>query len=455
MILLVNPGWGKRISRKGRRFNRPWPPLSLMISAALLEKAGFRVRIIDGRVERGWNEKLRRLAPECDWIGLTSSPLDRWQCPNLEVEYFLDLARSLPSDKLLIMGAHGTIFPQAMLNQTGARAVIAGEPEERLLTLVTQKDWSTIPGIVFRKDGKIFQTPKPNKHNEPNKPTNLNKLPAPAYHLIDPAKYAYELLGKPFALFETSRGCPYGCTFCLKTMYGPGVRYKPIERLMVEIEQVVTIFGFRYGYFIDLEFTTNREHAMEICHQLIARRYRFLWCCQTRADAVDAVLLKRMKRAGCRLIHFGIESGSARILRDTKKGIDRDTIQEGICLTREAGMETACFFMLGFPGETRSEMEETLKFARKLNPTYASFHVVTPYPGTALGALASSSPDAPDRDMSLRTCCEDHSPIFLDKMIRKAYLSHYIRPAYVLARLRHGHLLSLLRQVKLFAGFVC
>jgi len=431
-----------------------------MISAALLEKAGFRVRVIDGRVERGWNQKLRRLAPESNWIGLTSSPLDRWQCPNLEIEYFLELARSLPSDKLLIMGAHGSIFPQAMLNRTRARAVIIGEPEERLPALLTQEDWSTIPGIVFCKDGKIFQTPKPNKlkkhneHNELNKPTNLSMLPAPAFHLIDPAKYSYELLGRPFALFETSRGCPYGCTFCLKTMYGPGVRHKPIERLMVEIEQAVTIFGFRYGYFIDLEFTTNREHAMEICDQLIARTYPFLWCCQTRADAVNAVLLKRMKLAGCCLIHFGVESGSARILRDTKKGIDRETIQEGIRLTHEAGMETACFFMLGFPGETHSEMEETLKFARKLNPTYASFHVVTPYPGITLGALASSSPDAPDRDMSLRTCCEDQSPIFLDKMIRKAYLSHYMRPAYVLARLRHGHPLSLLRQVKLFAGFV-
>ena len=454
MILLVNPGWGKRISSKGRRFNRPWLPLSLMISASFLEKAGFTVRIIDGRIERGWHEKLRRLAPESDWIGLTSSPLDRWQCPNLEIGYFVDLARSLPSDKLLIMGAHGSIFPRAMLKQTRARAVIAGEPEERFLALLTQEDWSTIPGIVFRKNGKIFQTPKPNKPNKLNKPTNLGNLPAPAFHLIDPSRYAYELLGRPFALFETSRGCPYGCTFCLKTMYGPGVRYKPIEQLMGEIEQAVTISGFRYGYFIDLEFTTNREHATEICDRLIARHYPFLWCCQARADGVDAVLLKRMKQAGCRLIHYGVESGSPRILKDTKKGINRDTIQEGIRLTHEAGIETACFFMLGFPGETRSEMEETIRFARNLNPTYASFHVVTPYPGTAIGALASSSPDAPDRDMSFPTYCEGHSPIFLNKMIRNAYISYYMRPAYILARLKQGDPLSLLRQLRLFAGLV-
>lgn len=446
-ILLINPGWGKRISRKGRRFNRPWLPLSLMISASFLEKAGFAVCIIDGRIERGWHEKLRRLAPESDWIGLTSSPLDRWQCPNLEIGYFVDLARSLPSDKLLIMGAHGTIFPRAMLNQTRARAVIAGEPEERLLALVTQEDWSSIPGIVFGKDGKTYQTGRA-------LPTNFSNLPAPAFHLIDPSRYAYELLGRPFALFETSRGCPYGCTFCLKSMYDPGVRYKPIERLMKEIEQAVTISGFRYGYFIDLEFTTNREHTIEICDQLIARDYPFLWCCQARADGVDAALLKRMKRARCRLMHYGVESGSSRILKDTKKRIDRRTIQEGIRLTHEAGIETACFFMLGFPGETHSEMEETIRFARKLNPTYASFHAVTPYPGTAIGPLASSSPDASDRDMSFPAYCEDHSPVLLNKMIRKAYLSYYMRPAYISARLKRGDPLSLLRQLKLFTEFL-
>jgi anaerobic magnesium-protoporphyrin IX monomethyl ester cyclase len=446
-ILLINPGWGRRISRKGRRFNRSWLPLSLMVSASFLEKVGFAVCIIDGRVERAWHEKLRRLAPESDWIGLTSSPLDRWQCPNLEIGYFVDLARSLPSDKLLIMGAHGTIFPQAMLNQTRARAVIVGEPEERLLALVTQEDWSTIPGIVFRKDGGFCQTSRA-------VPTSLSNLPAPAFHLVDPSRYAYELLGRHFALFETSRGCPYGCTFCLKSMYGPGVRYKPIERLMKEIEQAVTISGFRYGYFIDLEFTTDRERALEICDRLIARHYPFIWCCQARADGVDVVLLKRMKRAGCRLIHYGVESGSSHILKDTKKKIGHDTIQEGIRLTHETGIETACFFMVGFPGETRSEMGETIRFARKLNPTYASFHAVTPYPGTAIGVLDSLSPDAPDLDMSFPTYCQDQSPVLLNKMIRKAYLSYYMRPAYVLARFQHGDPFSLLRKLKLFTEFL-
>ena len=445
-ILLINPGWGGRISRKGRRFNRAWPPLSLLICASLLEKAGLDVKIVDGRVDHEWRKKSARLARESDWIGLTSSPLDRWQCPNLEVEYFIELAKSLPSEKLLIMGAHGSLFPREMLLQTGARAVIPGEPEETLLSLVTQNNWSVIPGLVFRKGGKPYSTGAP-------PPANLGQFPVPSFHLIDSSRYFYELMGTPFLLFEASRGCPYECSFCLKKMYGRGIRIKPTEHLMAEIERAVSIAGPCYGYFIDLEFTTNRGHAIEICDHLINRNYPFYWCCQTRADAVDPELLKHMKRAGCRLIHFGVESGSQRILDGTNKRTNLEAIRRGINLTREAGIETACFFMLGFPGELPSEMEETLIFAKKLNPTYASFHVATPYPGTHIGPKAQPIQNGSDGDMSFPPHCANHDPLFLDKVVRRAYLSYYVRFSYILSRLKHGNLRSLLQQLKLFSGF--
>jgi len=446
-ILLINPGWGGKISRKGQRFNRAWPPLSLMICASLLENFGLRVKIVDGRVDRAWREKSACLARESDWIGLTSSPLDRWQCPNLEVDTFIELARSLPSEKLLIMGTHGSLFPGAMLQQTGARAVIIREPEETLLSLVTRNDWSAIPGLAFQEKGTIFFTGAP-------APAKIEEFPIPSFHLIDPSRYYYELMGRPFFLFESSRGCPYSCSFCLKVLYGKGVRMKPAGQVMAEIESATSIAGPCYGYFIDLEFTTNRDHAMQICELLISRNRPFLWCCQTRADAVDAELLKYMKRAGCRLIHFGVESGSQRVLDSTNKGIDLETIQQGIRLTQEAGIETACFFMFGFPGERASEMEETLTFAKGLNPTYASFHAVTPYPGTRIGQKATTLQNSPDSEMSFPPYCPGHDPLFLDTKVRRAYLSYYLRLPYILSRLKQGSLSSLIRQIRLFTGFV-
>jgi anaerobic magnesium-protoporphyrin IX monomethyl ester cyclase len=445
-ILLINPGWGGKISREGQRFNRAWPPLSLLVCASLLEKAGLRVKIVDSRVDRGWREKIAPLAREADWIGLTSSPLDRWQCPNLEIESFIELAKSLPSEKLLVMGAHGSLFPGEMLQQTGARTVIIGEPEETLLSLVTRNDWESIPGLAFREDGKTSFTGVPT-------PAKIEEFPVPSFHLIDPSRYFYELMGRPFFLFESSRGCPYECSFCLKVMYGKGVRMKSTEQLMEEIERAISIAGPCYGYFIDLEFTTKRDHAMEICSELISRNHPFYWCCQTRADAVDAELLTSMKRAGCRLIHFGVESGSKRVLDATNKRITHEAIQRGIRLTKEAGIETACFFMFGFPGELHSEMEETLSFAKELSPTYASFHVVTPYPGTHIGPVINALENSSGGDMIFPAYCEDHDPVILDKLARNAYLSYYLRLSYILSRLRQGGLGSLIRQISLFLGF--
>jgi anaerobic magnesium-protoporphyrin IX monomethyl ester cyclase len=445
-ILLINPGWGQRISRKGQRFNRAWPPLSLLICASLLENAGFHVTIVDGRVDREWREKSALLARESDWIGLTSSPLDRWQCPNLEIDYFIGFARSLPSEKLLIMGAHGSLFPGEMLQQTGARAVIIGEPEETLLSLVTRNDWSAVPGLAFREGGTASFTGAP-------APARLEEFPVPSFHLIDPSRYNYELMGRPFFLFESSRGCPYECSFCLKAMYGKGVRMKPVGQVMEEIERAISVAGPFYGYFIDLEFTVNRDHVMEICRELISRKHPFSWCCQTRADAVDAELLTYMKRAGCRLIHFGVESGSERVLDAANKRITHEEIRRGISLTKEAGIETACFFMFGFPGELASEMEQTILFARDLNPTYASFHVVTPYAGTRIGPVIKALQNGSGGDMSFPAYCADHDPVFLEKVVRKAYLSYYLRIPYILSRLRHGSQGSLIRQIKLFLGF--
>lgn len=193
---------------------------------------------------------------------------------------------------------------------------------------------------------------------------------------------------------------------------------------------------------------------MEICNQLIARSYPFRWCCQTRADSVDAALLKLMKEAGCKLIHFGVESGSARILEDIKKNMDCETIKRGVRLTQEASIDTACFFLLGFSGESPAEIEETLRFAKDLNPTYASFHIATPYPGTPIGSPVPPSSESAHWDMNFPAYCEEHDPFLLNKMVRKAYVSYYLRVSYLLSRLSRRNIGSMFHQLRLFSSFI-
>ena len=139
-----------------------------------------------------------------------------------------------------------------------------------------------------------------------------------------------------------------------------------------------------------------------------------------------------MRQCGCRLIHFGIESGSQRILNLMNKKTTQRSIQKAVDSAHKAGMQTACFFLLGFPGESPQEMRDTLKLARSLNPTYASFHIVTPYPETSLYESALS------QDRFPRYCRTGLNPDDLEKFVRHAFLSYYIRPGYLIGHIFRG-----------------
>ena len=446
-VLLVNPQWPGRVSRKGRQFNRAWPPLSLLVCASILRNQGHDVRLVDGRVEPDWQEKLERESIKADHVVLTSTPIDRWQCPNLDIDAFLKTSRSIPHEKLIVAGAHGTIHPEHMLDRSNGSAVIIGEPEEVLPALLTKDDWSLIPNVAFRKDGHVVVT-----HS--GSPPDIAQFPMPAFDLVDPKAYHYELMGDRFMLFESARGCPFQCSFCLQVMYGKGVRLKPISRLLGEVTAAVRQFGFRAGYFIDLEFTIDRDHVFRLCNALIEEALPFVWCCQTRADAVDRELLDKMRRAGCRLIHFGVESGVPKVLERANKGMGLDRIVRGIRLTQEAGIDTACFFMLGFPGECKADMQRTISFAKSLNPTYASFHAATPYPHTPLYQESVASSGVSASPLYFPSYCSGHDEATLDSMTKEAFKQFYFRSGYVMSQLLRRDVRSWVSQLKLLWAFV-
>jgi radical SAM superfamily enzyme YgiQ (UPF0313 family) len=416
-----------------------------MICGALLREHGFDVRLLDGRVQPDWRQTLVKIHHLYTWIVVTSSPLDRWQCPNLEVDEFVRFARSLPPEKVIITGAHGTVYPMEMLGETGARAVIVGEPEQALIDVIRNR-WGTA-GVAYRDEEGAVCTGR-------SKPSDLARLPVPAYDLVDWKDYSYELLGSRFGLFEASRGCPHQCRFCFKAMYGRGVRYKPVERLFEEIDRAVRGFRVRSGYIFDLEFSLDRDRAMLICNRFIREGYPFTWCCQTRADAVDADLLKKMKRAGCRLIHFGVESGSERLIESSGKKIRMEQMEKGVRLAGESGMETACFFMFGLPGETEEDRRKTILFSKRLNPTYASFHVATPYPATPLFDGLPYNSNNSKAALFFPSCCAEHDRSILESAARGAFREFYLRPAYIWARARRANIRSWAAMLRLFGGFI-
>lgn len=442
-VLLINPSWDGLISGRGRRYNRAWPALDLLNCAALLEQDGHQVDLIDARARWMAPEEIGRRARQYDTIFITSSPLDRWQCPNLDTDKFLQTTDALPKERLFVLGVHGTLMPEQFLKLTGAKAVVLGEPEFTVQEICRTDKLSDVAGLVYQNGDIPVRTVK-------RELPDVNKLPTPALHLMDLNDYSYELLGDKFALLEGSRSCPWSCHFCLLEMYGNKYRRKDPELVIQDVELAVEKYGVRNAYFIDLEFTVHRKLVAQLCEFLIRKKYDFNWTCQTRLDTVDADMLQMMKKSGCTLIHYGVETGSERILDTVNKRITLEKIRKGMILTHKAGIDSACFFMVGLPGETAEDIDKTVEFAKRINPTYASFHVATPYPGTHFHKEYDDNWSFPISENFSQTLPAEE----LRRRANRAMMEFYLRPGYIGSRLLHGHPSSWLKQARLFWNFI-
>ncbi|MBD3261389.1 MAG: radical SAM protein, partial [Candidatus Altiarchaeales archaeon] len=341
---------------------------------------------------------------------------------------------------IYLTGAHGTVAPDWVFNKFSVDFVIAGEPEETIYRICAGENPKDVEGVIYMSGGRLVRNP-------PAEPVDLDSLPNPAFHLLPMDKYYYEIMGDHFTLLEGSRGCPFNCVFCLKKMYS-GYRKKSPQKLIEEIDYVVAKQDVRNIYFIDLEFTVNRQQVECVCRHLIEKKYSLRWCCQTRADSLDEELLKLMRDAGCVLIHFGVETGDPDIMRDIGKNITLEDIEEGFRLTHKMGIDSAGFFMFGFPGETKENMEKTIDFAKKLNPVYASFHSAAPYPGTRMNEYYRGRQVFP-------LCVENEFSLGeLRAVVRRAFLSFYLRPGYVISRILRGNPRSWWQQIKLFTRYI-
>jgi len=450
-ILLINPDWTGIRRQKQPQFKRIWQPLDLAIAAAMLEQEGLSVRILDNNIEHLSPEAVGQEACRCDKVFVTSTPYDRWQCPSLDIGFFFRTIEQIPKERLYIMGAHVTERPEAILRRSRARAAILGEPEQTLLDLA-RLDASTaippdIPGIAWLRGDRMVRS-RPRGFIR-----DLNDLPYPAYHLLDMGRYQYPFLGGNFAILEGSRGCPHPCRFCYLGMYGHRFRQKGVDRLVAETAYVRDRFRVRNIYFMDLEFALDRGFVRSFCEALIQQDMKIQWCCQTRVTDVDDDLLKWMKQAGCRLIHFGVEAGSPRILSQTGKGIQESDCVRAVSLARRNGIRTALFMNFGFPGETRADMASTIRLAVRLDPDYCAFHLIVPFPGTRLAREIGLDPEAFPAHLYPHYNLVHHDLKTLKSMLRRAYLRFYLRPSYLMRSLK-GHTLPRFDQGRLFLRMV-
>ena len=212
----------------------------------------------------------------------------------------------------------------------------------------------------------------------------FSNLPIPAWDLVDLSRYKMPIKRKKFALLKASQGCPYKCTFCtVPYYYGNKVEFRPVKKIIQELKYIKHL-GINDVLFFSESFTLDKKFVRKICKKIIEEGLGISWVCNSRVDSVDGITLDLMKKAGCWLISFGIESSNQNILDKSNKKISLKEIREGVNLAYSKNILTLGHFVFGLPGETEKTIKDAIKFSKQLPLDFAMFYIATPYPGTRL-----------------------------------------------------------------------
>ncbi len=361
---------------------------------------------------------------------------------NVCLEVSAAIKKSLPDVKILLGGAHATIFPDSVISCPDVDYVCVGEGEETVQDLVqalnNNHPLSEVKGIYYKdEDGTILWTGKRDYV------ANLDDLPIPKYDLFDPKLYfpAVHIRGRKVYNIISSRGCPYKCTFCAATeVWGNKYRYQSVNRTISEMKYLKEKMGADALQIYDDNFCTNHKRTKELCRSMIEAKLDLQWVCYTRADSIgDQEMLSLMKQAGCYMIVMGIENGNKRILELINKKLDLDVAHKNIRLARKVGINTLSSFMIGLPTETEQEIDNTISCAKSLGLSYAMFPIFTPYPGTPIyplaeqeGVFLSKGLDKYSRWGDGVWYSKGMSTELYKKLQRKAFRAFYFRPTTVL-----------------------
>ncbi|HOX27855.1 MAG TPA: radical SAM protein, partial [bacterium] len=360
---------------------------------------------------------------------------------------------ALPAAVLIVGGYHVSAVPEETLSRYPLfDMAVFGEGERTLREIVDAyasggflEKAPDIKGLCYREESKIL------KNAERSFIEDLDSLAFPAYQMMPVEKYVgfYNILMFPrrTLALSTGRGCPYKCIFCYKAT-GERYRVRSLDSVMAELEKDISEFHIRDFVVTDESFIVGKERVAEFCERILRNRInrKVNWICQSRVDHADYELFKLMKKAGCRVIAFGIESGNQEILKKIKKGITLEQAKKAVSMSRRAGILTDTNFILGHPWDTRETIEQTVSFSRELNADLTSFSLLVPFPGTIIADMAREGTGG------LKIMTDDYSKYGkqvggalelediprkeMEKMQIRAYLLFFMRPSKILKLLR-------------------
>ncbi|MBI5701263.1 radical SAM protein [Candidatus Saganbacteria bacterium] len=434
-VLLVQPNYQLKKDAVIWGMN---PPLNLAYIAAVLERSGVQVEILDANVLRLSPKQVADYASDKKFNILGISILTPAHT------YCIQVAKLLPKDIISVAGGPHSAGMSEELLKEGFDLVVRGEGEYTMLDIALGKDVKEIKGLSYIKDNIVI-------HNEKRPPLNPDDLPFPARHLLinNGVDRPYASEGTrffPWSPIFTARGCPYNCYYCNKLTYGACFAARTPENVVAEMIELVSKYNVKEIDFYDDCFNFDMKRAENILDLIISKKIKIYlrFSNGLRADKISENLLVKMKKAGCDYLAYGIESGSQEVLDKIPKAIKLDTIRKAVALTKKQGITTIGFFMLGLIGDTEETMQKTIDFAKELDLDGALFNIAVPYPVTKMWDMIEKN------GRLLISGYEDYchtsgkmvyeypgtaTPDVVERMFKKANREFYFRPKYILKQL--------------------
>jgi anaerobic magnesium-protoporphyrin IX monomethyl ester cyclase len=454
-ILLINPPFKGRFSRTSRspgkaRGGTIYYPIWLAYAAGVLERNEFGVDLIDACAEeRGVAdiiEEAKQSSPRLIVLDTSTPSIGN------DIDVAEAIKDNLPGSFIVLVGTHVSALPEETLRlSTRVDAIARREYEYTLLDLARalEKGHSpdSVPGLSWRSGEEII-------HN-PDRPyiENLDELPFVSRVYKNHLKvenYFFAAARHPMVMTISGRGCPNRCTFCVypQTFHGRRYRMRSPENVVDEFEWIKShLPQVKEVGIEDDTFTAKRSRTREICELLIKRKNKLRWYCNVRPD-VDLETLILMKRAGCRLVTTGFESGSQIMLDRMHKGLDLDRIRQFMADARKARMLVHGCVILGIPGETGETIRQSIAFAHELNCDSMQFYPLYVYPGTEAFREASEKGCLTTTDYSkwvtedgYHNCVVSLPGLAADDLLRtcnNALRAYHFRPAYLWMKLRQS-----------------
>ena len=411
-VLLINPpesGMGEQSSA----------PLGLLYIAGVLQKYDIPVKVADGFLEgwKGIEEIIKNYRPGI--IGIT--------CHTYARARVLKIAKSakaiFPEATVVVGGAHATIMAKQLLENYPFIDITAiGEADYVLREVCEKKDYSEIPGIAYRKNGRVVI------NSRRDVIADLDSIPFPAWNLLDLKRYppdgrgtyrGIDLAKEPRISVIFSRGCVGDCNFCSNRLMWKKWRHRSPENMLEELELLNKTFGIRHFHFNDDCFSVNKKATIDLCRAITDKGLNIAFDIVTRTDCVDAEILQALKDAGCYRVCFGIETASPRLLKIMGKPINAKEQEEAIRLTNAFGIRTLALLIAGCVGETWETINETIDFLNRARPSAVGIaNGLMLFPGTKLYEIAKKNGVIKDdfwlTDYAWKMYTLENSPLWLN-----------------------------------------